>query len=165
VADRMYSARGSATRDLQAMDEEVRHLALRKSEVEDAELEAMEEQESLDAQVAELDLRRARLEETAVQLRGAATEAEAAIDADLAAARDERQAGFGRLPSDLAQQYEALRARLGGTGAARLVGNRCEGCHLDLPAVDIDRIKRLPDDAIVTCDQCGRILVRALPTS
>src|SRR6185437_5664124 len=50
LEDRMYGARGSATRDLQAMDEEIRHLADRRSELEDVELELMEEQEPVDAE-------------------------------------------------------------------------------------------------------------------
>jgi predicted nucleic acid-binding Zn-ribbon protein len=45
-------------------------------------------------------------------------------------------------------------------GAARVVGSSCGGCHLTLPATELDRIRRAEPDALVTCDQCGRILVR-----
>ena len=45
------------------------------------------------------------------------------------------------------QQYERLRSRLGGIGAARLVGTSCSGCHLTLPATEIDRIKQATADA------------------
>ena len=31
-----------------------------------------------------------------------------------------------------------LRAHLGGVGAARLVGDRCDGCHLTLPSVELE---------------------------
>jgi predicted nucleic acid-binding Zn-ribbon protein len=31
---------------------------------------------------------------------------------------------------------------------------------MKLPATEIDRIKHQPPDALVHCDQCGRILVR-----
>jgi predicted nucleic acid-binding Zn-ribbon protein len=165
VTERMYSLRGSATRDLQAMDEEVRHLALRQSELEDEELEVMEEQEPLDAEVSEIDHERTTLEETAGRLRSAVAAEESGIEAELSAVRADRRQAFDHVPPDLAHQYETLRARLGGTGAARLVANRCEGCHLQLPAVEIDRIKRLPRDAVATCEQCGRILVRTAATS
>ena len=53
-----------------------------------------------------------------------------------------------------------LRAKLGGVGAARLVNGRCTGCHLTLPATELDRIRREPPDALIRCDQCGRVLVR-----
>ena len=54
IEQRMYAARGSSTRDLQAMDEEVRHLNQRRSELEDEELVAMVDQEPIDAALAEL---------------------------------------------------------------------------------------------------------------
>ena len=64
------------------------------------------------------------------------------------------------VPPELLARYEALRAKLGGTGAARVVGGSCGGCHLVLPSMEVDRIKKAPPDAVITCDQCGRILVR-----
>ena len=63
------------------------------------------------------------------------------------------------LPEELAQRYEGLRSRLGGVGAARLVGDRCDGCHLTLPSVEVERIRQLPPDTFATCPQCDRILV------
>jgi predicted nucleic acid-binding Zn-ribbon protein len=64
------------------------------------------------------------------------------------------------LPADLAATYERLRSQLGGIGAAKLVGSSCGGCHLALPATELDRIRHAAPDALVYCDQCGRILVR-----
>ena len=43
---------------------------------------------------------------------------------------------------------------------ARLSGNRCEGCHLTLSAVDVDRIRHLPPDEHAYCTECNRLLVR-----
>ena len=63
IETRMYAARGSSTRDLQAMDEEVRHLSQRRSELEDEELVAMVDQEPIDAALAALEARRAPVEE------------------------------------------------------------------------------------------------------
>lgn len=160
IESRMLADRSSAARDLQAMNEEIRHLDSLKVELEDAELELMEEQEPLDA-----ELERVTAEQTAVgheleRLRAAVAGAEAEITAELAAAEPQRSLEAAQLPSDLSERYERLRARLKGTGAARLIGHRCDGCHLELPSVEVDRIRHLPPDEIVTCDQCGRILVR-----
>jgi len=44
-------------------------------------------------------------------------------------------------------------------GAARLVGDRCEGCHLTLPSMELERIHHLSADTFATCPQCDRILV------
>ncbi len=157
---RLYESRGASARDLQAMDEEARHLRQRRSELEDAEIEAMVEQEPLDAELAGIEAEEARLRDAASRLRESVAAAETVIDAEAATVKAERDALAATLPGELAERYEALRARLGGTGAAPLVGNRCEGCHLELPAAEVDRIRRLPDDVLVTCEQCGRILVR-----
>ena len=67
--------------------------------------------------------------------------------------------GYVKWPARLRTRYERLRAHLGGVGAARLVGDRCEGCHLTLPSMELERIHHLPADTFATCPQCDRILV------
>jgi hypothetical protein len=42
---------------------------------------------------------------------------------------------------------------------ARLIGHHCDGCHLELSSAEVERIRHQGPDTIVTCDQCGRILV------
>lgn len=159
IEQRMYAARGAATRDLQAMDDEIRQLQHRGQEMEDAELELMVALEPVDAELAVLEGERQRLQASASALGEALSDAEADIDRQLSEQATARAAAASQVPGDLLRQYDALRARLGGTGAARLVGNRCSGCHLELPAMEVDRIHRLPPGVVVTCEQCGRILV------
>jgi predicted nucleic acid-binding Zn-ribbon protein len=159
IEQRMYAARGSSTRDLQAMDEEVRHLNQRRSELEDEELVAMVDQEPIDAALAALAAKKAPIEEKANILRAEVAHGQAEIDGELEVARAERATEAAELPPALSDRYEALRARLKGTGAARLVGHRCSGCHLELSPVEVDRIRAMSADTVVTCDQCGRILV------
>ena len=159
IEQRMYAARGSSTRDLQAMDEEVRHLNQRRRELEDEELVAMVEQEPIDAALAALAGKRAPIEEKANVLRAEVAQGQTEIDSELEVARAEREREAAQLPSALSDRYEMLRARLKGTGAARLVGHRCSGCHLELSPVEVDRIRAMSPDTVVTCDQCGRILV------
>ena len=151
---------GVAARDLTAMQTEIDHLQARQRDLEDKTLEAMEEREPLDTLFAELDEKRASLDERAAAARLALTEAEVATDGEIAAEEAARAAAAGSLPAPLLQQYDRLRDRLGGVGAAPLVGGSCGGCHLSLPATELDRIKKLPPDAVVHCEQCGRILVR-----
>jgi uncharacterized protein len=159
IEQRMYAARGSSTRDLQAMDEEVRHLTQRGAELEEQELVLMVDQDPVNAALAEVASRRAPTEEKARDLRAEVAVGQAEIDAELATARAARATEAAELPAALTQRYEALRARLKGTGAARLVGNRCDGCHLGLSSFEVERIRSLPPDTVATCEQCGRILV------
>jgi predicted nucleic acid-binding Zn-ribbon protein len=159
IEQRMYAARGSSTRDLQAMDEEVRHLNQRRGALEDEELVAMVDQEPIDAALAALAQRRAPIEEKATVLRAEVAAGQAEIDTELDEARAARADAATYIPAALAERYEMLRTRLKGTGAARLVGNRCSGCHLELSPVEVGRIRATTLDTVVTCDQCGRILV------
>ena len=92
-------------------------------------------------------------------LRGEVAQGRADIDAELATATAARSAEAALLPAPLADRYEALRSRLKGTGAARLIGHRCDGCHLELSSGEVERILGTTPDSVVTCDQCGRILV------
>ncbi len=159
IEQRMYAARGSSTRDLQAMDEEVRHLTQRQNELEELELVAMVDQEPIDSELAVLSARSTPVEERVGVLREEVAAGQSEIDQELAAATADRAAAAAELPAALADRYEKLRARMRGTGAARLIGHRCDGCHLELSAVEVDRIRAMPPDTVVTCDSCGRILV------
>ena len=161
LEDRMYTARGSAARDLQAIDAEINHLAQRRAEIEEVELEVMVEQEPIDAELAHLADERSQLETAADSLRAALAAAEAVVHSELSTLEAQRGVTAATLPTDLHDRYDTLRARLGGIGAARLVGNHCDGCHLELPSAEVTRIRHLPAGTVVTCDQCGRILVRS----
>ncbi|MCL5445741.1 MAG: C4-type zinc ribbon domain-containing protein [Actinobacteria bacterium] len=160
IEERMYQERGSSGRDLQAMDAEVLHLTQRRSEIEDAELSLMEEQDLIESKIKSREGELAELTKVADELSAALKAAEAVVDAEISTVTMSRGLTAVKLPTDLADRYEVLRSRLKGTGAARLVGNRCGGCHLELPSMEVEKISRLSSDVVVTCDQCGRILVR-----
>jgi uncharacterized protein len=157
---RMYAGQVTAARDLQAMDEEVKHLRRHISELEDREIEIMEELEPIDGELESADRDRAALREDRDRLRRAIADAVEKIDADVTAQSAARLTAAAAVPADLLARYERLRTILSGTGAARLVGGSCGGCHLSLPAMEVDRIRKAPPDEVITCDQCGRILVR-----
>ncbi|MHB8671421.1 MAG: zinc ribbon domain-containing protein, partial [Acidimicrobiales bacterium] len=99
------------------------------------------------------------------RLQAAIAEASVELELELEAQVAARAAAAHGIPAALIERYEALRARLDGVGAARLVHGTCSGCHLALPATELDRLRRQPPDAVVFCEQCGRILVRAAATA
>jgi len=159
IEQRMLSGEVSAPRDLQAMDVEVNHLSERQAEMEELELALVEEEDPLDAALDENQRTVADLTAEAERLRGLVADAHRAIDEQIVEEEARRSEAAVRLPADLSERYEALRGHLGGVGAARLVGDQCDGCHLTLPSKEIERIRRLPPEEFATCDQCGRILV------
>lgn len=157
---RMYSGEVSASRDLQAMAGEIDHIKARVSTLEDSALAAMEEREPLDAAVIDLKARDEALVAEAGRLRAAIATTEAEIAAAAKAEHGARTSAAATVSGELLGAYEKLRGRLGGIGIARLEHGTCMGCHMKLPATELDRIKHQPPDAVVHCDQCGRILVR-----
>jgi uncharacterized protein len=159
VEKRMYAATGSSGRDLQAMNDEVRHLTERRAELEELELVSMLEQDPIDAELAALRAQTDPLEAQAEEFRGEVAAGEVEIDAALAEAHEARSAEAALLPAALSERYERLRARLKGTGAARLIRSHCDGCHLELSSGEVEKIRALPSGEVATCEQCGRILV------
>jgi hypothetical protein len=159
VEQRMYAATSSSSRDLQAMNDEVRHLTERRAELEELELVAMLEQDPIDGELAALRERAAPLEAQAAVLRQQVAESQVEIDAALGEAIRSRAAEAALLPTALSDRYETLRARLKGTGAARLVRSHCDGCHLELSSGEVEKIRALPPGEVATCEQCGRMLV------
>jgi predicted nucleic acid-binding Zn-ribbon protein len=160
IEQRMRSGDMPMARDLEAMDHEVQQLGARQAEFEDEEIALLEEEEPFDARLSEHRAAVAALDAERDRLQAAVAEAEQGIRAGIAEEESRRAACAADLPADLAQRYEFLRSRLGGVGAARLVGERCDGCHLTLPSVDVERIRNLPPEQFATCPQCDRILVR-----
>jgi uncharacterized protein len=159
VSRRLYGGEVSASRELQAMAADVESLKARASELEDQGLILLEEREPLDNRLGELQAQLAGLDSRRQDVAGAVARAETVIDDEIVQLERDRQNAASAVPAELLATYERLRARLGGIGAARLIGNRCDGCHLALSAVELDRIRRLAPGQVVTCEQCSRILV------
>jgi predicted nucleic acid-binding Zn-ribbon protein len=159
VKKRLYGGTVSATRELQAMAAEVDSLTARASELESRVLEAMDEREPLDARVDNIDGEKSSL----LVARAAVGEQLAVREAEIAAETDAlnaaRAVAAAQVPDELAINYGRLRQRLGGVGIARLVGSRCDGCHLTLAATELDQLRRQPPGTLNYCEQCGRILV------
>ncbi len=161
VNARLYGGTVSASRELQALAADVDGLKKRASELEDRVLSLMEQREPFDAAVAAVDAQLGELEVRRLQLVESLASSEAETDADLARLSAQRPSLVDAVPKQLLDVYDRLRARLEGVAVARLTGGRCDGCHLSLPAVELDRIRHEAAGTLEYCEQCGRILVIA----
>jgi predicted nucleic acid-binding Zn-ribbon protein len=159
VEAKMYSGSVSSPRELQAMQADIDQLRRHERNLETRELELMEAREPLDANLAELDARRAALVADVDRERASLESAEVAIDQEMAEERKAREGIAGELEPALVGDYERRRGRARGVGVARLVGMTCQGCHLSIPATEVDSIRRAPEGTISYCDNCGCILV------
>jgi uncharacterized protein len=161
VDRQLYSGTVSAMRELQALQDEIAALGRRQRTLEDEALELMVESEPLDTELGVIDDRRKLIDAAAMAVTATIVEAESAIDAEVAALEAQRAETVGLVGATLLEEYETLRKRLGGIAVARLIGSRCDGCHLTLPAVEVDTIKHAAPDELVHCSECGRLLVRS----
>lgn len=161
VNARLYGGTVTASRELQALAADVDGLKKRASELEDRVLSLMEQREPFDAAVGALDDQLGELEGRRLQVVESLTSSEAETDAELARLSAQRPSLVDAVPKQLLDVYDRLRARLEGVAVARLTGARCDGCHLSLPAVELDRIRHEAAGTLEFCEQCGRILVIA----
>jgi predicted nucleic acid-binding Zn-ribbon protein len=119
----------------------------------------METREPLDAAVSEVDEHRSVLAAEMDRMRRTLTEAEAVIAAEAKQEREARDAIAAGIDPALVKEYERCRNQAQGVGVARLVGNTCQGCHLTIPATEVERIKKSAGSPLAFCDNCGAILV------
>lgn len=160
VQTSMYDGSVTAHKELEALQAEHRMLKEHQGQYEDRAIELMEEAEPVEDELAERSDAvadgRAAVDRIAAEL----TVAEAEIDAQIDGVAAERAHAAQNVPEDVLSAYETLRRQLGGVGAARLVGARCEGCHLEIPSAQLEEVRKAPPEALVTCPECYRILVR-----
>ncbi len=156
--DEQRLATSSNSKEAQGFESELTSLARRKRDLEDAELDVMERLEEADAAVAEQEELISATNAEGAELSAEAKRVVAEAEASLAAATRDRDAVAGAVSADLLAMYERLAAR--GSGAALLRRQTCEGCNMMLSGTDLQRIRQAPDDLVVTCPECGGILVR-----
>lgn len=159
-ADRQLYSGGSDVKELQALQEEIGALKRRVSALEDEELELMVEVEPIDERLSQIAAEQGRLDEQATSLTAAIAEAEAEVDRERQGILEQRRELVAGLDPAALEEYDAVRARLGGVAVARLEHGSCGACHMKLSAVEHDRIQHLPVDEPVRCEDCGRFLVR-----
>ncbi len=157
---KLYDGTITASKELLALQDEAAALLERQRRIEDDELELMEQLETVGD---ELETARTALEEAraaVATVTATLTGAMAEIEAEMAEAEDRRSSVAAQTTPELLTHYDQLVVDLGGVAVARFVDGRCEGCHMQLSAMAVDRLHKAADDAVVTCEECGRLLVR-----
>ncbi len=156
---KLYSGEIASPRELQALQADVEQLRRHQRDVEDRQITVMERREPLDTRFAELESEVTIAAADLDAARRALAEAEGAVDAAIVTEVAAREAAASGLADDLVREYERCREKAKGAGAARLVAGTCQGCHLSIPATEVDRLRRNADEEIGHCDNCGCILV------
>ncbi len=145
-------------RELQAIQEEISSLRKRAAHLDEQILELMMEIEPMVEAGASLRIQLDAAEERARSATVALAEVEAATNAELSAAVTSRRDAAAAVPPDALARYELLRPTLNPSTVVKLVGSRCEGCPLQMPSVEVDRIRHL-EAGLADCDECGRLVL------
>lgn len=156
---RLASGQGTP-KELEQLQHELGSLAKRRAELEEIELEVMVRVEALDQRIASLSSERDALHEEVIKFSKEKDEALEEINRAKNSTISERSALASEMENDLLGLYEKIRSSADGIGAARLHAGQCQGCNLTINAADLSKINSLPDDDVVRCEECRRILVR-----
>lgn len=158
--ENLYSGEVSAIKDLQAIQGDIAGLQERKRLVEDQIIVVMEQIEPLKTLFDQLEIEEKTNTEQQAELEAALLGKEQSIEKQIEDVEAERSELALDTSPALLEIYEKIRKQSGNIAVAQLNGMTCKGCHLDLPAVEVDRLKKLPPDQLVHCEECGCILVR-----
>ena len=157
LEERIYGGTVTNLRELTAVEEKQTN----------ARRELMEAEESLGpARLAAEDSERAKEDLTTTLAERKKTWAESApklrrqsraAAKEVAVLEEERAQASKNVPADELTLYDQLLFRRHGVAIARVERGVCLACHITLPLKEASRLRR--SDAIVTCGNCGRILI------
>jgi predicted nucleic acid-binding Zn-ribbon protein len=157
---RLYSGEVTSPKELQALQADVEQLRRHQRAVEEQAIEIMEQREPLESELTVIATRHEQRSAELAAARAALAASEQEIDAEVALEREMRDTAAAPIDEPVLALYEKCRsAAASGFGAARLVGHTCQGCHLTIPATEVDRIRKAPPGAVSHCDNCGAILI------
>jgi predicted nucleic acid-binding Zn-ribbon protein len=158
--EKRLAAGTGSPKELEQIQHELSSLAKRRSELEEVELEILVRIEGIDERIkslaAEVSDWESEVSKLKAQLDSEINELNSAKTRDIEARTELAKS----IDAELLQLYEKIRSASDGVGAARLAGAKCEGCHLTMNSAEVTRIKSLPDDELVRCEECRRILIR-----
>jgi hypothetical protein len=154
---RLYDGSVANARELDSIRHEVENLARRRSDREDELLTVMQMREDLEREERGASERSDALRGKVDEVEAAAAEELGRVNGELAERAEARAKLAATIDPELLELYEDLRPQKKGVAAVELVDGVCQGCHEQLSAVYVDRLKRATGPK--RCEHCRRILV------
>lgn len=149
-----------APREAEALMHQIATINGQRSELDDAELAALDEQAEGEEALAEVGLETPAAVAAVESTKAALDAALAELAAEEAALKASRAETVASMPAEHVATYERVRAQFHGVGVTRLIGTHCSGCHMDLSPAELDIVKAVPAGEQAECPQCGRIMIR-----
>ena len=158
--DRMLMAKGGLpSKQLSELEHELETLQRRQSALEDDLLELMERREAAEGNTQHGGVELAKAQEALADAQRRRDAAFADLDSVEAKRTADRERLAPQFPEQLLAVYDRVR-RHRGIGAALLRQRRCGACRLEIDRSAMSRISAAAADDVLTCDECGAILVR-----
>ncbi|MEA2433026.1 MAG: uncharacterized protein QOG54_483 [Actinomycetota bacterium] len=155
--ERMFSGKVANPKELSALQAEVESLKRKSGGIEDQLLEVMVQKDDAAGTLASLTTEHSASTAQATDLSAEVSKLSGEIDAELAEHQAKREQIATEISSELLAQYEKIREKQHGVGAAKLEGGTCSGCHTKLSNVEVERLKAA--HGLQRCEYCRRILI------
>ncbi|MEI6710552.1 MAG: hypothetical protein WCL17_06195 [Actinomycetota bacterium] len=158
--ERRSAAPAATPKELVAVQSELEHVLVQLGEAQNREVELFLRCEPLELELANSSEGAKAMVARRTELRKSLDELTASLDEEIASLIASRTLLVEAVPERLRSQYERARSHVGGgVGAAQVVSGRCEGCHISLSPLDIDRLKHTPSGECMPCPECERLLL------
>jgi hypothetical protein len=157
-----YSSGRKSQEEAATHDESQQQLRAKQESLEEQELVLLESIEVVEARIDEKESARAAHLVESERVRELVAKVDAEVGAEIARLVETRLAIVPRIPAQVVTAYERVRSqpRKGGRGAAVFDEGQCGGCRIKLPSLEKTRMMAAPEDALIQCPQCRRVLVR-----
>ena len=157
----LYGGDMTSPKEAAVLQGEIDSLSKRQSILEDQIIELMEQIEPHATEEPRILTARNNCQEAIDVIEGKIASALSEVEDERESVVEEKRGVETRAGSNLVKLYEDNRKRMGDhTAVGRLVGTSCGACFLEIAAVEIDRIRRLPSDQPSECPECGALVVR-----
>ncbi len=153
---KLYSGQVKNARELADLQAKVQSLKRRKSQAEDALLEAMIERESSESQVQETTTRLSELQKEWDSLRQAMIAEQGRLHLRLQQIGQEIESLDAQIPAAILESYHYLKPRTGGIPVAKLKGEVCSVCGMVVPPATRHKVHHGEE---AYCDSCRRLLI------
>ena len=154
---RLYDGSVANARELDAIRHEIESISRRRTDREDELLTVMQMREDLERDAAQARGRSDTLRGKVEEVERSASEELGRIRAELDERIEARTKLAATVEPEYLELYEDLRPQKRGVAAVALIDGVCQGCHEQLSAVYLDRLKRSTGPK--RCEHCRRILV------
>ncbi len=144
-------------KEYQALLHEINTQETKISAYEEEILEHLAQSEELSKKVEKLDKELEKNREKFVKYEEKMQQELHQVEKVLLSKKEKRERLTSGISKALLSRYEQIRRGRGGVGVVKIFGPTCDGCNAVLPPQFVAEVKK--GNRILTCEQCGRILV------